>query len=52
LHYKWDFGDGRYSDWFGPYESGVSIEVNHTWSKKNSYELNVKTKDSYNEEGK
>ena len=18
LHYKWDFRDGRYSDWFGP----------------------------------
>jgi len=50
LHYKWDFGDGSYSDWLGPYESGVTTEVNHTWSKKGSYELKVKTKDSYNAE--
>jgi endo-1,4-beta-xylanase len=52
LHYKWDFGDGSYSDWLGPYESGVITEVNHTWSKKGSYELKVKTKDIYNAESK
>lgn len=52
LHYKWDFGDGSYSDWLGPYESGATTEVNHTWSKKGSYELKVKTKDSYNAESK
>jgi parallel beta-helix repeat protein len=45
VYYKWDWGDNSYSDWLGPYESGVSAPASHSWSQGN-YEIKVKAKDT------
>jgi len=47
LYYKWDWGDGTYSDWLGPYESGEIVETSHTWTCNNTYDVRVKAKDIY-----
>jgi hypothetical protein len=50
VYYLWDWGDGTTSGWLGPYESGDSMEASHSWSKKGTYEIRVKAKDSNDHE--
>ncbi len=45
VFYKWDWGDGTYSNWFGPYNSGQPTNVSHSWDKKGTYFIRVKAKD-------
>ena len=40
-----DWGDGNYSDWSGPYGSGNSTKINHTWELKGTYILKANLKD-------
>jgi hypothetical protein len=47
VYYLWDWGDGNYSGWLGPYNSGVTCEAKHIWTKKNNYNIKVKAKDIY-----
>ena len=44
VYYKWDWGDGSYSDWLGSYASGEEASASHTWSQ-GSYNIKVKAKD-------
>ncbi len=41
----WDWGDGTYSEWLGPYSSGEYLCVFKSWSVEGTYELRVKLKD-------
>jgi VCBS repeat-containing protein len=50
LSYQWDWGDGTTSGWLGPYDSGELTQAKHTWTKKGSYGIKVKAKDSYGAE--
>ncbi|MBU0496463.1 MAG: hypothetical protein KKC68_07105 [Candidatus Thermoplasmatota archaeon] len=45
LEYMWDWGDGTYSNWIGPYPSGTSIETEHFFMKPGTYEIRVKARD-------
>lgn len=45
--YKFDWGDGTYSEWTGPYESGEKIFLSHTWKKKGNYNIKVVAKDTH-----
>ncbi len=44
LFYMWDWGDGRYSEWIGPFESGEEISANHTWGDEGNFLVRVKAK--------
>ena len=46
LFYLFNWGDGTTSGWIGPYASGKEVTVNHTWSKKGSYQIKVKAKNT------
>ena len=46
----WDWGDGTYSGWLGPYASGEEICVTHAWSDEGSFSIRVKLKDEYGAE--
>ena len=46
LYYLFDFGDESISEWIGPISSGIECVVTHSWTKKGSYEIKVKAKDS------
>jgi len=45
VFYLFDWGDGNYSDWLGPYDSSVTIEATHSWPGMGSYLVKVKAKD-------
>lgn len=42
----WDFGDGTYSEWMGPYPAGETVCVSHDWSEPGIYEIRVKIRDN------
>ena len=42
-----DWGDGSDTGWIGPYDSGEQVIQSHQWSKKGSYTIKVKARDSY-----
>jgi C1A family cysteine protease len=40
--------DSRLEDyWIGPYSSGETVTVNHTWNDKSTFTISVKAKDEY-----
>jgi hypothetical protein len=47
LYYQWSFGDGTFSDWLGPYQSGQQVNVSHNWSKWGHYDVKVKARDEH-----
>jgi hypothetical protein len=46
VSYMWDWGDGTTSEWLGPFNSGVTMSVNHSWSTKGTYQIRAKAKDT------
>lgn len=46
LYYKWSWGDGNFSDWLGPYDSGEECITSNIWSKKGTMEIKVKAKNT------
>jgi agmatine deiminase len=52
VFYFWDWDDGSYSDWLGPFSSGETVTAQHSWTTKGTYSIRVKAKDvSGNESG-
>jgi PKD repeat protein len=46
LWYKWSWGDGSYSPWLGPFNSGAICETLHRWTIPGFYVVKVKAKDT------
>ena len=45
-----NFGNENVSDWVGPYNSGETVIINHTWQiPDNRYSIYAKTKDQFEE---
>jgi len=47
IYYLWDWGDGEYSDWLGPFESGEIVEASHIWNERGIHNVKVKATDNY-----
>ncbi len=47
MYYFWEWGDGTNSGWIGPYISGKTITVSHSWAARGVYFIRVKAKDVY-----
>ena len=47
IYYQVNWGDLDETDWLGPYESGESIELSHTWEEMNSFRMRARVKDGY-----
>lgn len=45
---KW--GDGHTEVWDGPHASGVSVNIDHTYTKEGTFTIEAKANDIYNEE--
>jgi len=43
LYYTWDWGDGNFSEFIGPFESGETISINHMWKIPGDYMIRVKS---------
>jgi hypothetical protein len=46
IYYNFSWGDGTYSDWFGPYVSGEHVSASHLWASAGTYQITVKAKDT------
>ena len=44
LYYLFDWGDGTFSGWLGPYPSGATCEAKYSWAESGEYLLKVKAK--------
>jgi hypothetical protein len=47
LYVKWDWGDGTFSDWLGPYPSGTEVCDNHSWSTHGTFTISVTVRDEH-----
>jgi outer membrane protein assembly factor BamB len=47
ISYYIDWGDGKTTDWIGPYDSGEEIIQSHLWLVKGTYEVKVKARDGH-----
>jgi len=47
VFYMWRWGDGNYSDWLGPFDSGDTCSASHAWQETGNYQIRVKAKDIY-----
>jgi len=46
LYYLWDWSDGNFSEWMGPYNSGDTVYAYHIWAQQGTYVIKVKAKDT------
>jgi hypothetical protein len=47
IFFMWDWGDGEFSSWIGPYSSGDMCYASHSWNNNGSFEVRVKARDNY-----
>ncbi len=47
IYYMFSWGDGTYSEWLGPYNSGITVTDTHSWSTVGTYDVKVSAKDIY-----
>lgn len=45
IYYMFDWGDGSYSGWIGPFDSGQTVTTSRSWSLEGLYNVRVKAKD-------
>lgn len=50
IYVMWDWGDGTFSGWLGPFNSGEEVCASHVWTAGGDYELRVKAKDEHGAE--
>jgi len=47
LYYLFDWGNGDFSGWIGPYDSGDTASASYTWTEEGDYQIRVKAKDDH-----
>jgi hypothetical protein len=47
IYYRWDWGNGEYSNWLGPYKSGEEVESSYIWDNQGFKTVKVKARDIY-----
>ncbi len=45
IFYYIDWGDGQVEDWLGPYSSGESLTISHSWAELGDYNVKARAKD-------
>lgn len=50
LYYNFSWGDGTYSGWIGPFDSGAEAFARHAWTEEGSYNITVKAQDAKGDE--
>lgn len=50
VYFKIDWNDGEITEWFGPYDSGEVVTVDHIWNEQGNFIVKVKAKDLDEEE--
>lgn len=45
IFYWFDWGDGKNTEWIGPYNSGEVVDQQHSWENEGDYVIKVKARD-------
>ena len=45
IYYYIEWGDGSQEEWIGPYPSGITITVSHSWEGRGTYVIGARAKD-------
>lgn len=45
LYYMFDWGDGEFSEWVGPFMSGEVCDASHVWQDEGNYNVKLKAMD-------
>jgi outer membrane protein assembly factor BamB len=48
VYYYIEWGDGKKTDWSGPYNSSEEVTFSHTWNKQGNYTIRTRAKDVHN----
>jgi hypothetical protein len=48
VYYLFDWGDGSYSEWIGPFHSGENMSETHSWTEQGVCKVRIQAKDSHN----
>jgi rhodanese-related sulfurtransferase len=46
IYYNFSWGDGSFSSWLGPFDSGQQCTASHIWAEKGVFEIEVQAMDS------
>jgi hypothetical protein len=46
IYYLWEWGDGNFSHWLGPYSSDDRCETSYSWKNEGIYSIRVKAMDT------
>jgi hypothetical protein len=47
LYYMFDWGDGTFTDWVGPFPSGETGSASHSWDELGEYDIKVIARDEW-----
>ncbi|PNX50245.1 MAG: hypothetical protein BV456_07345 [Thermoplasmata archaeon M8B2D] len=47
VYYLFEWGDGEFSEWIGPKNSGEQVTASHTWTSEGNFSIRVKAKDDH-----
>lgn len=47
MYLRVDWGNGTPSPWQGPYDSGTTVKLSHTWNQKGNFTIRAQAKDIY-----
>jgi hypothetical protein len=50
IFYLFDWGDFSDEIWYGPYESGIKINISHIWDIRGEFFIKVKARDEFGHE--
>ena len=51
VYYQWDWGDGNFSSWVGPYGFGDRVVTSNNWANDGTYSIKVRAKDNHEKIG-
>lgn len=47
IYYLFDWGNGEFSEWIGPFPSGETAELSYIWTEEGTYEVRSLAKDDH-----
>jgi len=50
LYYRFSWGDGTYSTWLGPFNSGATASTSYSWDTDGTYEVKAQARVNYGDE--
>jgi len=47
IYYQFNWGDGKLSNWIGPFQNSETVNLTHEWTREGDYNISIRAMDSY-----